>query len=62
METLENHEDKAQNNRPKSLDALKRRVRKIWIEIERGSVKKQVKTMKKRRKSIIASGGEWTPN
>jgi hypothetical protein len=53
---------KLQNNRPKTLPALKTRVKKYWDEVDLDSVRKQVAHMKKRLKSIIDSGGEWTPN
>jgi hypothetical protein len=47
---------------PKTMEALKARVKAYWAEQDMDSVAAQVAGMKKRLKSIIASGGEWTAN
>jgi hypothetical protein len=47
---------------PKSMDALKARIKKIWADLDMVSVATQAQNMQKRLKTIIASGGEWTPN
>ncbi len=49
-----------QENRPKTMTALKRRVKKLWQDMDQDMVEKQAGKMKKRLKSVIASGGEWT--
>jgi hypothetical protein len=54
--------EKLQNNRPKTLEALKRRIRKVWDEVDPETLTKQARGVKIRLKSIIASGGEWTQN
>ena len=53
---------KLEINRPKSLQALKRRVQKIWNEMPTASVVLQAENMKNRLRSIISSNGEWTAN
>ena len=47
-----------ERKRPRSLEALKKRIKQIWRDLDDEIVEKQVAHMKKRLKSIIASGGD----
>jgi hypothetical protein len=47
-------------NRPKTNPALKRRLAKLWNDMDQDMVVKQADKMEKRIKSIISSRGEWT--
>ena len=47
-------------NRPKTIPAMKRRLTKLWNDMDQDMVVKQAGKMKNRLKSIISSRGEWT--
>ena len=49
-------------NKPETIDALKRRIKRTWESIDPNSIQKQAEGMKKRLKLIIQSRGEMTEN
>lgn len=51
-----------ERSKPRSISTLKRKIQKIWTNVDDDSVQKQADGMEKRLKSIIQSGGEYTPN
>jgi transposase len=51
-----------ERNKPRSIHTLKRRIQQIWANIDEDFVQKQADGMKKRLKSVIESGGEYTAN
>ncbi len=51
---------KLEKNRPKSVPALKRRLKELWNDMDQDMAVKQAERMEKRLKSIISSHGEWT--
>jgi transposase len=48
--------------RPKTINAMKRRLKKLWDDYDQDAISKQAGGMKKRLKSVISSGGEWMWN
>jgi transposase len=55
-------QQKLDKKRPTTLESMKKRIQELWRQLDMDSVERQVDGMKKRLKSIIASGGEWTGN
>lgn len=51
-----------ERSKPRSIIALKRKIQKIWANVDEDFVQKQADGMQKRLKSIILSGGEFTAN
>jgi transposase len=51
-----------ERSKPRSIRTLKRKMQQIWAHIDEDFVQKQAEGMKKRLKSIIESGGEFTAN
>jgi transposase len=53
-------EDKLEKSRPKTLGAMKRRLRELWDDMDQNMVVQQAEKMKKRLKSVITTRGDWT--
>ena len=51
-----------ERSKPRSIPALKRKIKQIWANVDEDFVPKQADGMGKRLKSIIHSGGEFTAN
>jgi len=51
-----------ERSKPRSIPALKRKIKQIWANVDEDFVPKQADGMGKRLKSIIQSGGEFTAN
>jgi transposase len=49
-------------NKPKSMEALKTRIKTLWANLDLDTVTKQAEGMQKRLKLIIGTGGAITPN
>jgi transposase len=49
-------------SKPNTIDGLKRKIKQIWGDLDQESVEKQADGMKKRLKTIIQTGGEYTVN
>jgi len=49
-----------EKKRPETVAGMKRRVKKLWQDLDINMVAKNAQGMKKRLKSIITSRGEWT--
>ena len=52
--------DKLENKRPTTINGLKRRLKKLWEDLDQDGIERQAGHMQKRLKSVISSGGEWT--
>ena len=52
--------NKLENKRPTTINALKRRLTKLWNDLDQDGVERQAGRMAKRLKSVISSCGEWT--
>jgi hypothetical protein len=50
----------AKKKRPQTINAMKRRLKKLWDDYDRDAISNKIGGMKKRLKSVISSGGEWT--
>lgn len=51
-----------ERSKPRSIPALKRKIKQIWANVDEDFVPKQADGIGKRLKSIIQSGGEFTAN
>ena len=52
--------NKLENKRPTTINGLKRRLTKLWEDLDHDGIERQAGHMQKRLKSVISSGGEWT--